>query len=263
MLRATVVVAAAAAFTTALPSQRPTHAQVTLESELTAVAPGQESLIGVHFKIDDGWHIYWRNPGESGSAPAIKWIAPEGLTFGEIRWPVPERIVAPADTSYGYRREVVLLVPLKVSATMSPGSSADVKASIDYAICRDVCITAVSSPTMSLSIGRAAASAAAGGIAQWQSKVPAPSPPLWNASASTTQTEIILTIDTGRQETVASFLPFQNGLIADGATQVAEARATGITLHLKKSTLLSNAPSSIDGVLILADGAFEIHALVK
>jgi DsbC/DsbD-like thiol-disulfide interchange protein len=241
-------------------AQRSTHTQVTLETALTAVAPDQEALIGIRFKIDDGWHTYWRNAGESGSPATIKWIAPEGITFGDILWPLPERIVVSGDTSYGYRHEVVLLVPVKVAASMKAGTNVDIKAAIDYVVCHDLCITASAAPTMTLAIGPGTASPVADDLAQWQLKVPRPAPPEWKAQASVAPKELLLTVDTGHAETTASFLPFQNGLIADGASQTADLGPAGVTLHLKKSAMFSKSPASLDGVLILPVGAFEIRA---
>lgn len=227
---------------------------------MTAVAPDQETFAGVRFKIDDGWHTYWRNAGESGSPATIKWTAPDGVTFGDILWPLPERIVVASDTSYGYRHEVVLLVPVKIASSMKAGTTIDVKAAIDYVVCHDLCITASAAPTTTLTIGKGTPSPTADDLAQWQSKIPGPAPPEWKAQASVAANELVLTVDTGHAETAASFLPFQNGLIADGASQTADVGATGVTLHLKKSALFSKSPASLDGILVLPVGAFEVHA---
>ena len=45
--------------------------KVELLSDVTQVAPGASSWVALHFTIAPGWHLYWRNPGDSG-AP-ISW----------------------------------------------------------------------------------------------------------------------------------------------------------------------------------------------
>ena len=45
--------------------------------------------LGVHFEIEDGWHIYWRNPGGAGLATAIDFELPDGVVTGSLRWPLP------------------------------------------------------------------------------------------------------------------------------------------------------------------------------
>jgi hypothetical protein len=36
-----------------------------LVSEVGRVAPGQSFWVALEFNIRDGWHTYWRNPGDS------------------------------------------------------------------------------------------------------------------------------------------------------------------------------------------------------
>src|SRR5260221_3433475 len=136
---ASAVVVAWIAATAAAP-QRPTHAKVDLLSESSALTPGQDDTVGVRFAIDEGWHIYWRNPGESGGPPAVKWTAPGDMTLGELQWPVPERIVAPGDTTYGYRRNVMLLTTAHVSPAASTTAPLTIPAVGDYQICKDGCV---------------------------------------------------------------------------------------------------------------------------
>src|ERR1700675_5207329 len=57
-----------------------------LVSEVSAVAPGQSFWVALELSIRDGWHTYWRNPGDSGQATTLKWQLPAGFTAGDIRW---------------------------------------------------------------------------------------------------------------------------------------------------------------------------------
>jgi DsbC/DsbD-like thiol-disulfide interchange protein len=45
---------------------------------------------------DDGWHIYWQNPGDSGEPPRIKWQLPSGVTATALEWPTPMRMTTSA-----------------------------------------------------------------------------------------------------------------------------------------------------------------------
>ena len=33
---------------------------------------------GLYFKLEPGWHIYWKNPGDAGEPPHIQWTLPAG-----------------------------------------------------------------------------------------------------------------------------------------------------------------------------------------
>src|SRR5215471_875519 len=72
------------------------HATVELISQRSTLQPGKEQLLGVHFVMEKGWHIYWVNPGDSGQPPVFKWQLPAGLAAGEIEWPRPERMQSSA-----------------------------------------------------------------------------------------------------------------------------------------------------------------------
>ena len=45
------------------------RAVVTLVSETDAIQPGQPFRIGLNLRMADGWHTYWKNPGDAGAPP--------------------------------------------------------------------------------------------------------------------------------------------------------------------------------------------------
>ena len=70
--------------------------------------------LGVDMKIKEGWHIYWRNPGDSGLPTTIRWNPHPRLSPGEIHWPRPSRFDEDGITTYGYSDRVTLLVPVSL-----------------------------------------------------------------------------------------------------------------------------------------------------
>src|SRR5262245_61466402 len=68
------------------------HVQVALVAETASIQPGSELQVGLRFAPERGWHVYWRNPGDSGEAPRLTWRLPDGFTASELAWPAPERI---------------------------------------------------------------------------------------------------------------------------------------------------------------------------
>jgi len=41
-------------------------------------SPGQTIDVALRTVLDEHWHTYWRNPGDSGEAVQISWSLPEG-----------------------------------------------------------------------------------------------------------------------------------------------------------------------------------------
>ena len=116
------------------------HATVTLLSEQPQAIPGQTLWLGLHFELTPQWHIYWRNPGASGSAPVISWTFPAGWEAGDIHWPLPDRIRAGPYTNYGYENKVTLLVPVRVPEGPLDANPERITADAQWLVCREECI---------------------------------------------------------------------------------------------------------------------------
>ena len=85
----------------ALPTQPPTEFPVeavgkaVFEGEIAqiearlVVSSDPAPRAGVLFDLRAGWHIYWRNPGDTGLAASLN-IEAAGYRVGPIAWPAPE-----------------------------------------------------------------------------------------------------------------------------------------------------------------------------
>jgi DsbC/DsbD-like thiol-disulfide interchange protein len=93
------------------------HVEIQLVSELQQVQPGSPFWVALRFQIQDEWHIYWKNPGDSGARPTIDWHLPDGVTAGDIHWPAPERLPVGPLMNFGYSGEVLLPIQLSPAAT--------------------------------------------------------------------------------------------------------------------------------------------------
>src|ERR1700680_3146769 len=71
------------------------NVKARLVSEQSAIAADQSVWVALEFNIRDGWHTYWRNPGDSGQATSLTWNLPPGFTAGDILWTTPHRLELP------------------------------------------------------------------------------------------------------------------------------------------------------------------------
>src|SRR6266403_4752552 len=111
-----------------------------LVSEVSAIAPGQSFWVALEFTIRDGWHTYWRNPGDSGQATTLKWQLPPGFTAGDIAWATPHRFEIPPLVNYGYARHAVHLVNITAPDDLKTGAPIALSAKASWLVCSDVCI---------------------------------------------------------------------------------------------------------------------------
>ncbi len=128
------------------------HTEVELVSEIESLQPGSEFRAAVRFKMDPGWHIYWKNPGDSGTAPKIVWHLPEGITAGSVEWPYPEKIERPPLATYGYKGEVFLATSLNVSKSLKSGTNVILKVVVDWLACEVDCIPGKAELELSLAV---------------------------------------------------------------------------------------------------------------
>lgn len=103
------------------------------------VEAGGAALVAAVLSIEPGWHVYWRNPGDSGVAPTLEWTLPEGLVARAIRWPRPMVFATEHETTYGYEREVGLVVAIEASRDAKPGPHAGALRA-DWMVCKERCL---------------------------------------------------------------------------------------------------------------------------
>jgi thiol:disulfide interchange protein DsbD len=130
----------------AQPNSGNKHAEPSLLSERAAIVPGDQFQTALKLVLQDGWHVYWKNPGDSGEAPAIRWKTPDGqdvtdTIFGEFSWPTPEyEQVSPELANYVYKKQVTLPFQIKAPSTLKVGDRMQLQAQVLVLICSDICI---------------------------------------------------------------------------------------------------------------------------
>jgi thiol:disulfide interchange protein DsbD len=140
MLRTLFFLLALAATAAAAAPVKTAHVEAELVSERTAFVPGQATTVALRLKMADGWHTYWRNPGDSGLPTVINWTLPAGVTAGAIQWPAPHALPAGPLVNYGYEGEVLLLTDIQVPADAPTGQPMTLKAKAEWLVCRETCI---------------------------------------------------------------------------------------------------------------------------
>ena len=112
-----------------------------LVSDVNSVKPGEPFTLGVLLKITPGWHIYWKNPGESGMATSVKWKLPEGFAAGELQFPFPRQFGQSGDViGYGYEDEVLLTATITPPKNLDSSKPLSVSADVAWLVCEKVCL---------------------------------------------------------------------------------------------------------------------------
>ena len=123
------------------------HARASLITNLQDSQ--QESFyVGVRLEMQEGWHTYWENPGDSGSPFEARWSVDQGVIVENVEWPTPVTIPYPPLMTFGYEGDVVF--PFKVFRAIDSDLSS-ISLDFDFLICADICIPEKASLSLDLS----------------------------------------------------------------------------------------------------------------
>lgn len=231
-----------------------TKVQLLLSAD--SAKPGDTVVAAVQMKMPFGWHTFWKNSGDSGSPTEIQWTLPEGISTGEIQWPVPRKDVISAGdtkfTTYILEHEAVLLVPLKIGPNVSPGEKI-ISAKISWQECETLCVLGNASLSAKLNIGNESKpSANLGLIQETQKKLPQTN---LNFSLTSSLEKLdansasLLIQLSGAPGNTWDFFPYQNDALEfSGDTDVAPS-GSGVLLRKQIKKSGTNWPKEIAGVL--------------
>src|SRR5271165_3019556 len=247
LLTACAMLAMAARLNAQLPAQP--HLKVELISEQATSPPGQPLWVGLLFRLEPGWHIYWQNPGDSGEPPKVQWNLPTGFVAGPIRWPQPIRLGGGSVVDYGYEGHVLLMAPIQGTSSRNATSLPSLSADVKYIVCRDVCIPGKTHSTLSGPAG--------GDWAPWRvlfeqtrAQLPKPSPANWKVTAVSNKQHFILSVQARSQPTTgAGFFPLEPSQIDNSSPQDFAPTPNGFRLTLKKSDQLTKPITNLRGLI--------------
>ncbi len=238
-------------------------------AERSTIQPGAEIMVGVEQSIAPHWHTYWVNPGDSGSAPRLKWKLPERFEAGSIQWPVPRKIPYDVLLNYGYEDGVVLLQTIKAPASLPDGP---VKLSVDVEVlvCKDICIPEYATLDLVLNDPQNADENNTPFFDQARAALPQSAD--WSADFKTKGDDFILRVEPpagfaeGIKKDSLEFLPIEWGLVANAAPADVSQQENGDIIFTQKRDGRDIAGlESIKGLLAFEDmngrrQAYEITA---
>lgn len=127
-------------------------------------------MAGVEVEMPEGWKTYWRTPGDAGGVPpSFDWSKSENLAAATVLYPAPKRFSDRAGDTVGYKGTVVF--PVRLTAK-DPGKPIDLRLSLEYGVCKEICIPAEAA--LSLAVSPEHGSEVSDELATALKQVPAP-----------------------------------------------------------------------------------------
>lgn len=223
-----------------------TLVRVTPKVQMSLLNQNEQGWIGVEFQVEDGWHIYWQNSGDSGMPTDITIAEHTDIEVGATQWPAPERMQEGDFTTYGYHSAVTLLKPITMKNTVT---SATLEAKASWLVCKEICIPGSADLTFKLPNEEPL----------WEAIAALPDDADWIGNYAQSGDDITLRFtlpdDVNAQD--AQWFPLQDGVIRNSAEQVVKQDGNILTILTQKG--IQPPRAEYEGILVVAGKQYRMN----
>ncbi|OQW60874.1 MAG: hypothetical protein A4S17_09880 [Proteobacteria bacterium HN_bin10] len=233
------------------PLAGPRQVDIGLHSSRAAVAPGERFTVVLRETINEGWHTYWRNPGDSGQPTELTWRLPPGWSAGDIQWPAPEAVPFAMLVNYGYEGEVLFPIEVLAPANARIGSNVTLTADAYWLVCSDICIPEEGTVSLTLPIA-----AQGRDDPQWAPRIAeavADLPRRAEGAAAITAgspARLSVALADARRIRNPRFFPFERDVMEAAAAQSPRVGSTGVSFTLTPGVRDNLGEATLDGLVV-------------
>lgn len=115
------------------------------------ILAGSQLMLLFDFKMEKDWHIYWKNPGDTGLPTDIKLEIDKEFIVEDMYWAVPEKFAFDDMLNYGYEDSVRFIIPINIPKSSKSGNYR-IKAIASYLVCKEECLSGRDTMTIEFTI---------------------------------------------------------------------------------------------------------------
>lgn len=237
----------------------PRYVETNLIPEFNHITAGQPFTFAITQNHVDGWHTYWKNPGDSGETTSIQWILPEGLKANEIIYPAPERQPTGPLMNFGFSGQTILLTSIDVPENIK-SSSIPISAKISWLVCHDICVPEVKEFSLNLPVAAHESISTNPALFETARKsIPQLKP--WQGMVEEQGENLILTFDAGDDIALLDgasdyfFFPEEWGIIKNAEQQTIALKDNKFAINIMRDTRALSEIETLNGVLTYKDAA--------
>lgn len=234
------------------------HLQAEIVSKQETLHASEPFEIGVAFRIDPGWHIYWDNAGDSGYKTSIEWTFDKKVKIlKENVTPTPEVFNSDGIVDYGFKRNVLYSTTAQLEDDPK-AFSIFVEADIKYLICKDICLPGETKISKAFTLGTDNEPSINAGMFLIQEERLAKEDESLTISSIVEGEKYKILIDGLNAPENIHFIPQHEGLIVDSAEQTLSTSGTATVLSITKDTKSKKEFTELEGILNIDEKQFVI-----
>lgn len=123
--------------------------KIELISEQDSISPEKAFKVGLVLNIQQGYHVYWKNPGEFGFPLNITWQLPEGFSVSNTEWTNPY-VYSEQMTIFAYEKEAMIIATIIPSKDVPLNEKVPIGVKVNWLACADDCVSGSSSEEIKL-----------------------------------------------------------------------------------------------------------------
>lgn len=238
------------------------HVTTELIAETRTIEAGRPFWLGLRMEMEEHWHTYWANPGDSGMATTITWELPPGFSAGPIHWPTPQKLPTPGLMTYGFEGEILLLVEITPPTTLPVGSPVRIGAKAEWLVCKEACLPGDATHAIELLAGAGPAQPDPDQVprfAEARRKLPIAGGAAWPAEFAVQPEELVLTVVLPVGASVPEpgdvyFFPRAEMTLEPSKPQTATVQGGRLIMRLPRAEVEPQVPPVLEGVLASPQG---------
>lgn len=209
----------------------------------------------VVIRLEDGWHIYWRNPGDSGMPTSFDFILPEKISVSEIKWTVPKIFEFEGYASYGYEGIAVFPFSIYIPENFNQ-DEITIELNLRSLICKDVCkpFNKKLSKTINLKKNFVADNSVSDLISNASKNIPKKNDKLkLRAKNHSDYVAINISSDIIKINKIKNvhFFPYENGIFKNSVTQNFSSSDSAVVLNVEFDPFKTKVPEILSGILVI------------
>lgn len=238
------------------PKTNEPHVRAKIIAENTSLTPQAENRLAVVLEHADGWHTYWRMPGDAGLVTEFTFTKPSNIKVTPPRFPLPERIRTGELIGFGYEGTTAFPSTVEVPRQVRFGDRVTISVKVDYLACADVCVPGTANASIRLPlavVGKPSGDEAA--IKEAESLIPETiATDAVRAVIDENRIRIEVAPSAGIVEHTLDFFPLEDDVLKLATDPVASITPENRTIQVEAAADFAAEPrEKISGVLV-ADG---------
>ncbi len=235
----------------------------SLVAESDTPAPGKNVTLAILMQPKDGWHGYWKTPGDAGFPNVFEWSILGRLTPAPLRYPVPKRFLTNGLMNHVFYGDHAVLTSIVIPAGMTPGAKLPIRIKGRWLACTDrICVPEEGEfgTVLTIGDGRVVAETQKR-FDGWRMKLARPlgSPARFDATG--VKVRIAVPLPPGRSLADAWFFAETEQLVNYNAPQAVTQIGGDEVIEIGKAEFGYKAPETVKGVMAFADGmGLEVEA---